>query len=70
MPMIKVEMYPGRTVEQKRAFAKAITESFVTICGGTPQSVHVVFQDVAKSDWAIAGVLGSDAAPTSSPKQK
>lgn len=70
MPMIKVEMYPGRTVEQKRAFAKAITESFVTICGGTPQSVHVVFQDVDKSDWAIAGVLGSDAAPTSSPKQK
>ena len=70
MPMIKVEMYPGRTVEQKRAFAKAITESFVTICGGTTQSVHVVFQDVAKSDWAVAGVLGSDAAPTSAPKQK
>ena len=67
MPMIRVEMYPGRTVEQKRAFAKAVTEAFVSICGSTPQSVQVVFQDVAKEDWAVAGVLASDPAPVKQP---
>lgn len=66
MPMIKVEMFPGRTADQKRAFAKAVTENFVTICGGTPQSVHIVFQEIEKSDWAVAGALASDA-PSSAP---
>jgi 4-oxalocrotonate tautomerase len=68
MPMIRVEMFPGRTTEQKRAFAKAVTEAFVTHCNGTPQSVQIVFQDVAKDDWATAGKLASDpveAAPKS-----
>lgn len=63
MPMIRVEMFEGRTTEQKRAFAKAITDAFVTICQGTPQSVHVVYADVAKSDWAVAGRLASDPKP-------
>lgn len=63
MPMIRVEMFPGRSIEQKRAFAKAVTDSFVAICGSTPQSVHIVFAEVEKSDWATAGKLASDAAP-------
>lgn len=63
MPMIRVEMFAGRTPEQKRNFAKAVTDSFVQICGGTPQSVQIVFSDVEKSDWATAGKLASDAAP-------
>ncbi len=70
MPMIKVEMFPGRTPDQKRAFAKAITESFVAICGGTPQSVHVVYQEVEKGDWAIAGALASDATAAAPAKSK
>jgi 4-oxalocrotonate tautomerase len=60
--MIRVELFPGRTAEQKRDFAKAVTESFVSICGGTPQSVQVVFRDVEKENWATAGKLASDAA--------
>lgn len=67
MPMIRVEMFPGRSLEQKRAFAKAVTDSFVAICGSTPQSVHIVFAEVEKSDWATAGKLASDAAPAPPP---
>ena len=63
MPMIRVEMFPGRSVEQKRAFAKAVTESFVAICGSTPEAVHVVFVEVEKADWAIAGRLAADPPP-------
>lgn len=67
MPMIRVEMFAGRTPEQKRKFAQAVTESFVTHCGGTPQSVQIVFQDVDKGDWATAGKLASDPAPAAAP---
>ena len=68
MPMIRVEMFPGRTLEQKRAFAKAVTESFVAICGSTPQGVHVIFTEIQKEDWATAGKLASDAAaPAAAP---
>ena len=63
MPVIRVEMFAGRTAEQKRAFAKAVTQSFVEICGGTPQSVQMIFQDVGKQDWAVAGALAADSAP-------
>lgn len=62
MPMIKVEMFPGRTTDQKRRLAKAITDSFIEICGGKAQSVHVVFADVPMAEWAVAGELCSDRA--------
>lgn len=57
MPVIRVELLEGRTPEQKQALAHAMTESFVEICGGTPQSVQVIFQDVRRTDWALAGKL-------------
>lgn len=60
MPMIRVEMFAGRTVDQKRALVKELTEAFVRAAGGNPQSVQVVLSDVEKSDWAAGGQLYSD----------
>lgn len=60
MPIIRIEMFEGRTIEQKRACAAAVTEAFIGACGGTPASVTIVFQDVARHDWAVAGRLTSD----------
>jgi len=60
MPMIRVEMYKGRTRDQKRALARELTEAFNRACGGTPQSVQVVIAEVDKEDWATAGVLAVD----------
>ncbi|WP_460450699.1 tautomerase family protein [Alsobacter sp. SYSU BS001988] len=68
MPIIRVELLEGRTKEQKQAFARAVTDTFVSTCGGTPQSVQVVFQNVAAEDWAANGQLLSDKA-ASAPKQ-
>ncbi len=65
MPMIRVEMFPGRTADQKRRLAKAFTDTFVEICGGKAQAVHIVFDDVSSSDWAVAGELCSDRATAS-----
>lgn len=62
MPMIRVEMFAGRTKEQKRRFAEIVTASWVECCGGSAGSVQIVFQEVSRDDWATAGKLASDAA--------
>ncbi len=60
MPMIRVEMYEGRTADQKRALVKKVTEAFTTTCGGPPEAVQVLITDVSKENWATAGVLAAD----------
>jgi 4-oxalocrotonate tautomerase len=60
MPNIHVELFEGRTLEQKRALAKALTEATTQAIGSPPESVNVVFHDVRKEDWATGGVLWSD----------
>lgn len=60
MPTIRVEMFEGRTPEQKQAFVKAITEVTVSTLGGSPESVQVVITEVSKSNWASGGLLWSD----------
>ena len=65
MPTIRVELFAGRTVEQKRALAAALTEATVRTLGGSADSVDILFFDIARQDWATAGVLWSDhGAPT------
>lgn len=53
MPIIRVEMFSGRSVDQKRALVRELTEAFVNAAGVLPQSVHVVITDVDKSDWGV-----------------
>jgi 4-oxalocrotonate tautomerase len=63
MPIVRVEMFTGRTREQKRALARELTDAFVRVCGGKPEAVTVLFQDVPKEDWAVAGALMADKYP-------
>jgi len=63
MPTIHVEMFAGRTVEQKRALAAALTEATVKTLGGSADAVDVIFTDVQRHDWASGGRLWSDKAP-------
>ncbi len=60
MPTIRVEMFEGRTEEQKRQYAKTLTEPSVQVLGCSPQAVDVIFYDIKKSDWATGGKLHSD----------
>lgn len=61
MPIIRIEMWTGRTHAQKAELARVITEAMVTIAHTTPEATVVIFDDVAKENWASAGVLASDA---------
>jgi 4-oxalocrotonate tautomerase len=60
MPNITIQWYAGRTNDQKRELTRAITEAVVKIGKTTPDLVHIVFQDIEKSDWGWNGKLASD----------
>jgi 4-oxalocrotonate tautomerase len=51
MPMVRIELYPGRTAEQKTACAKEIVKAMQQHLNAKPESIQVVFVDVAPSDW-------------------
>ncbi len=60
MPTIRVELFEGRTAEQKRALAQELTAACVKVLGGSADSVDILFYDIARQDWATGGVLWSD----------
>ena len=60
MPTIHIELFEGRTPEQKRDLAKAITEVTCKVLGGQPDGVDILFFDIKKEDWATGGVLWSN----------
>ena len=60
MPIVKVEMWPGRTYDQRRELAKAITDAVVKIGKAPAEGTIVIFEDVHKENWAVGGVLASD----------
>jgi 4-oxalocrotonate tautomerase len=65
MPTIRIELFEGRTPQQKAALAREVTEACVRVLGGSPDAVDVLFFDIRREDWATGGVLWSDKAPKS-----
>lgn len=61
MPIIRVEMWTGRTVAQKKELARVITDAVVNIAHTTPEATIVVFEDIEREDWAQGGTLASEA---------
>jgi len=59
MPVVIVEMWEGRTLEQKKQLVEGITSSFVKI-GTSPEVVQVILKDNPKRNWAIGGKLSSE----------
>jgi len=60
MPVVTVQIYEGRTLEQKRELAEAITRAMVEIAKSSADSVNIIIQDVPRTNWAVAGKLAAD----------
>ncbi len=60
MPIYRIEMLEGRTVEQKKKLAEEITRVSVAVLGGSPASVNVLITDVKRENWATGGTLWSE----------
>jgi 4-oxalocrotonate tautomerase len=60
MPTINVQLFEGRTLEQKRAFVKAVTEATVRTLGASAESVDIIIHECKRENWATAGKLWSE----------
>jgi len=60
MPVVTVQIWEGRSLDQKRALTKAITDAMVQHADARPDGLHVILQEIPKENWARAGVLGVD----------
>jgi 4-oxalocrotonate tautomerase len=59
MPFVEVNMYEGRTPEQKKKLVEGITQAFVNI--GTPaEAVQILLKEASRSNWAAAGKFASE----------
>ena len=59
MPIVTVEMWEGRTVEQKKKLVEGIT-SVIANMGVPPEAVHIIIKDNPKHNWATGGKLASE----------
>jgi 4-oxalocrotonate tautomerase len=63
MPLITVQMFPGRTRAQLEQLVERITDAYLDTCGRPGQgrsSVWVVVQEVPAERWAVGGELGPE----------
>lgn len=63
MPIIRVEMWEGRTLQQKRELVEVLTRETARIVGTDPDSIYIVIEDVKKENWGAGGRLSSDKYP-------
>jgi 4-oxalocrotonate tautomerase len=60
MPVVTVELWEGRTLEQKRRLVQAITDAMIEHADARPEALHVILHEISRENWARAGVLGVD----------
>lgn len=59
MPIVTVELWEGKTMEQKRQIVKDITATFLKL-GIGPEHINVLLKENPKHNWAIGGKLCSE----------
>lgn len=60
MPRVIVQAVEGRSVEQKRALVKSVTEAVVASFSVEPKTVTIVIEDIPRTNFGKAGVLADE----------
>jgi len=55
MPTIQIQMFEGRSREQRHELAKAITEATCRVLAVGPEAVDIVITEVKRENWVTAG---------------
>ena len=55
MPIIRVEMFPDRTSDQKCDLVRELTDRFVRACGGAGDRLDVVITEEQHENWDVGG---------------
>ena len=54
MPVVKIDMWVGRTPEQKKELIEAITAAFEHQ-GTRSDALHIIINDVSRENWGTQG---------------
>lgn len=57
MPTYHIELFEGRSVEEKRKLVEAVTRVTTEVLGSSPESVDIVITDIKRENWATGGKL-------------
>ncbi|HSO06626.1 MAG TPA: 4-oxalocrotonate tautomerase [Pelomicrobium sp.] len=60
MPFIHIELFEGRTREQKKALVESITRETVRALKCDPDDVEIVLREVKREEWATGGKFWSE----------
>lgn len=55
MPIVRIELFPGRSHDVKMEIATAITQALEEKAGIQPSATTVIFSEIAPSDWVVGG---------------
>ncbi|WP_120971850.1 4-oxalocrotonate tautomerase [Comamonas sp. lk] len=62
MPTYHIELFEGRSLEQKRKLVEEVTRITTEVLGSAPESVDIIITDVKRENWATGGKLWSEQA--------
>ena len=60
MPIVRIEMLPGRSIAQKRELVRVITDAVCNIAHTRPEDTLVLFNEYSVEAWASDGKLYID----------
>jgi 4-oxalocrotonate tautomerase family enzyme len=60
MPIVRIEMLPGRSIAQKRELTRVITDAVCNIAHTRPEDTIVLFSEYSVEDWSVRGKLYID----------
>jgi len=63
VPIIVVNMFPGRTREQKKDFVESVTREAARSLGCPADAVKIVIQEQPTENWGFGGVQGCELYP-------
>ena len=63
MPVVHIYLFPGRSTQVKNELVKRISKDFEEVANIKPESLNILFHDIAKEDWGVRGVLASETPP-------
>ncbi len=55
MPIIRIELFPGRSHETKMEIAEGITQLLEDKAGINRSATTILFTEVSPTDWVVAG---------------
>lgn len=60
MPIIKVEMLKGRTLDQKRKLAEKVTDAVSESVNCPKEAVRIIIREMELENFSEGGILRSD----------